>query len=130
MQDHKELAALEIAFDFEGDIGEVAMVGYAQVLAALKSLVRPYLLPGKDITAKIKRLWAFEVKKREGGDTRSVFIFPFFLPNFLTLLRSPVDNTNRNAKRARGREALPGDSDFVESVREVTVGLIITCLSS
>ncbi len=42
MQGHQELAALEIVFDFEGDIGEVAMVGYAQVLAALKSLVRPY----------------------------------------------------------------------------------------
>jgi hypothetical protein len=76
LQDHKELA-LEIVFDFEGDIGEVAVVGWAQVLAALQTLVRPFLLDGKDITAKLKRLWAVEMKKREGGDTRSVFIFPF-----------------------------------------------------
>ena len=84
------------------------------MLAALKTLVRPFLLPGKCATAKFRRLWAYELNNREGGDTRSVFVFPFFLPNFLTLLRSPVDNTNRNAKRARGREALPGDSDFEE----------------
>ena len=37
--------------------------------------------------------------------------------NVLTLLRSPVNNTKRDAKRARGRAALPGDADFKEAVR-------------
>jgi hypothetical protein len=55
LQGHKELAP-DIVFDFEGDIGEVAVVGWAQVLAALKTLVRPCLLDGKDITAKLKWL--------------------------------------------------------------------------
>ena len=93
------------------------------MLAALKTVVRPFLLPGKCATAKLRRLWAYELNNREGGDTRSVFVFTFCVLNFLTLLRSPADNTNRNAKRARGHEALPGDPDFDESVREVTVGL-------
>jgi hypothetical protein len=88
LQGHKELAALELMFEFKQDLGEVAVVGWPQMLASLKSLVRPFLTPGQDPTAKLKRLWAYEVKKREGGDTRSVFIFPFFLLNFLTLLRS------------------------------------------
>ncbi len=41
--------------------------------------------------------------------------------NVLTLLRSPVDNTNRNSKRARDRAALPGpgDPDFLEGAGAV-----------
>ena len=93
------------------------------MLAAQKPLVRPFLLPGKCATAKLRRLWAYELNNREGGNRQSVFVFTLCVLNFLTLLRSPVNNTNRNAKRARGREALPGDSNFEESVREVTVGL-------
>ena len=98
------------------------MVGWAEMLAALKILVRSFVRQGQDITAKLKRLWAYEIKNREGGNKRSVFVFIIFVLNFLTLLRSPVDNTNRDAKRTRGLEALPGTSDFKEHVRAVTVG--------
>ncbi len=121
LQGHKDLAALELIFDFKQDLGEVAVVGWPQMLASLKTLLRPFLARGQDITAKLKRLWAYEVDEREGGDTRSVLIFPFFLLNVLTLLRSLVDNTTRDAKRARGLEALPGDPDFLEGVRATTV---------
>jgi hypothetical protein len=34
------------------------------MLAALKALLLPFLLPGKDLTKKLKRLWAYEVKRR------------------------------------------------------------------
>ena len=34
------------------------MVGWAEMLAALKILVRPFVRQGQDITAKLKRLWA------------------------------------------------------------------------
>jgi len=50
--------------------------------------------------------------------------------NVLTLLRRPVDNTNRDAKRARGRAALPGDADFEEAVRAGKVKNLSSSTSS
>jgi hypothetical protein len=40
-------------------------------------------------------------------------------------LRSPINNANRDAKRDRGRDALPGDPDFNEVVRAAKVGLVL-----
>ncbi len=103
-------------FDFQQNMGEVHVVGWGQMLAALKTLVLPYLLSRKDVIAKLGRLWAYEIKHREGGNAQSVFAFSFCVLNFLTLLRSPVDNTNSDAKRARGREALLGDQSASHAV--------------
>jgi hypothetical protein len=51
-----------VPFDFGS--GPVDVISWAQMLAALKALLRPFLLPGKDLTKKLKRLWAYEVKRR------------------------------------------------------------------
>ena len=40
-------------------------------------------------------------------------------------MRSPINNANRDVKRARVREALPGDPDFNEVVRAAKVGLVL-----
>ena len=67
-----------ILFDFNEGSGEVLVDGWAQMLAALKALLRPFIRPNQDITTKLKRLWAYELKDREGGNMQSVFAFNFF----------------------------------------------------
>jgi hypothetical protein len=56
------------------------------MLAALKTLLLPFVLPGKDLTAKLKRLWVYEFKNREGGNTRPVL--------FANQLRAKFDKRN------------------------------------
>ena len=57
-----------VTFDFGN--GTVIVIGWAQMLTALTTLLRPFVLPGKDVTAKLKRLWAYELTDREGGNRR------------------------------------------------------------
>ncbi len=57
-----------ILFDFEDGYGEVVVDGWAQMMAALKVLLRPFIRTNQDITTKLKRLWAYELKEREGGN--------------------------------------------------------------
>jgi hypothetical protein len=74
LQGHADLAP-HIVFDFEEGLGEVPVVGWAGMLAALMALLRPFLLPSQDPTAKLKRLWAYV----QGETRRSVFPFCFYL---------------------------------------------------
>ena len=64
-----------IWFDFKQGSGEVLVDGWAQMMTALKNLLRPFIRPNQDITSKLKRLWAYELKEREVGNRQSVFAF-------------------------------------------------------